>query len=819
MIRASEESANAMLRRSQLQTKLIIAFVLVLLIPTGIIAFYSINTANGTLIAKISAEELRSVIAQSSAIESRLSIAKSDILFLSQAPSTRRYIAALVAQENLTQAAETETQFLRTYLGRTPQYKVITILSLSGREIVRVANVGDSGPALDHLNPANQSGLAYFNQAIGLLAGQVYISEYDLSATNGSVDVPHRPIIRYSTPLQSDNGNVVGVIAIEALLQPIWEDIFAKDPANEIYLINKDGSYLLGPDPSRLYGRILKNGNTLDNDQPHDVRLMFSSKQGTILASADRPDSLQAFAHIKLAGQIAVQWLLIRQRAISNLLQEVTNAQLVILGIAALSLIVAIAMAVFFTRNIVRPVRQLVHTADAISRGEWDTPIPAVNSQDEISHFVTAFQRMLRELRALYDGLENRVAARTAELESTNRQLVIAQQKAEQASRAKSVFLSNVSHELRTPLNVIIGYSSSMLEAPEMFDRVPIPEIYRPYLKLIETNGHYLVGLINDILDLSKIESGKLDLHFDLVDLGDIFRGVVSTAVGLLKNKPVHIQPDIPADFPFVWADALRVRQIILNLMSNAIKFTEVGQVTLSGCVDGQKVRISVSDTGIGIPEHALATIFDRFKQVEQDVNKQYGGTGLGLDISKQLCLLHDSDLTVTSTPGKGSTFTFWLPLATPEQMNITETPQRAYGAVTMIKAESHSLDTSIAILLAEDEMATRDLSHRVLEGAGHAVIDTNDGTQAVELAGGLLPSLVIVDGDSATLNKWRVLDDLQANPATKAISLIVCVQDEELPQATIRGVTPIRKSQIESDLLNLVARVLRPAGAANAGY
>jgi signal transduction histidine kinase len=171
------------------------------------------------------------------------------------------------------------------------------------------------------------------------------------------------------------------------------------------------------------------------------------------------------------------------------------------------------------------------------------------------------------------------------------------------------------------------------------------------------------VELINDILDLSKIEAGKLDLHCSSIDLADVMLNVVATAVGLLKDKPVQIRQEFDDTLPRVWADPNRLRQICLNLMSNAIKFTTSGSVTLTARGEGDFVRISVIDTGIGIPEEALATIFNRFEQVQHDTDQQYGGTGLGLNISKQLCMMQGGELTVQSVVGQGSTFSFTIPV------------------------------------------------------------------------------------------------------------------------------------------------------------
>jgi len=187
-------------------------------------------------------------------------------------------------------------------------------------------------------------------------------------------------------------------------------------------------------------------------------------------------------------------------------------------------------------------------------------------------------------------------------LEHLNEELQAAQRDTEKASKAKSVFLSNMSHELRTPLTVIIGYANSMLNMPQMFNNTFLPEVYRPYLDIIEENARYLVGLINDVLDLSKIEAGRLELHPTVMTLPETLQGVISTSIGLIKEKPIQIRPEFTEDLPLVWADPKRVRQILLNLMTNAIKFTHTGSVTLHAEQRNHEVLISVIDTGLGCP-------------------------------------------------------------------------------------------------------------------------------------------------------------------------------------------------------------------------
>lgn len=373
-----------------------------------------------------------------------------------------------------------------------------------------------------------------------------------------------------------------------------------------------------------------------------------------------------------------------------------------------------------------------------------------------------------------------------AQLEIMNVRLDEAQRKTELISKAKSIFLSNMSHELRTPLNVVIGYASSMLDMPQIYNNVRLPEVFRDDIRLIQENGQYLVGLINDILDLSKIESGKLKLHCSPVNVADLCKGVISTSLGLLKGKPVQIRPNFADDLPKVWADPLRVRQIALNLMSNAIKFTETGSVTLSAQLDGQFIRVSVTDTGIGIPENVLKTIFDRFQQASEDTDKHYGGTGLGLDISKQLSLMHGGDLTVQSKEGQGSTFSFTLPLATPEQLVEEEVDQPTDSAIQMF--EPQLIDELYTVLLVEDDVNTRGMMRRVLESKDYVVVDTHDGEEALELVISLLPSLIILDINLPNVDGWEILKSLKADPETAAIPVIVCTADEADGQAHERG-------------------------------
>jgi signal transduction histidine kinase/CHASE1-domain containing sensor protein/ActR/RegA family two-component response regulator len=464
--------------------------------------------------------------------------------------------------------------------------------------------------------------------------------------------------------------------------------------------------------------------------------------------------------------------------------------------VAALALIIITAGFVL-VRQLIGSLSRLNRAALSLANGHLDERVQ-VGTQDEIGHIGTSMNLMASQIQELINTLEQRVADRTQDLE-------IARRHAEQASKAKSVFLSNMSHELRTPLNVIIGYSSSMLNMPQMFNNTAVPDAHRPFIQLIEENGQYLVDLINDILDLSKIEAGKLELHCSSVDLVGIMRNVVAISVGLLKDKPIQIRQDFDDTLPQVWADPMRLRQICLNLMSNAVKFTSSGSVTLRARAEGGFVRIAVIDTGIGIPEKALASIFDRFEQATHDTNKQYGGTGLGLDISKQLCVMHGGEMAVESIVGQGSTFSFTIPVSKVDEQLPAGT-QRIVDEDVELFTNPVSTDNLATILVVEDDTSMCELLRMTLESAGHVVVELHDGENVQKTALGLLPSLIILDIHLPDMDGWEVLAELKNDLETAPIPVIVCTVDESPERADSLGAALYLKKPVTAE--NVLAAV-----------
>ena len=318
----------------------------------------------------------------------------------------------------------------------------------------------------------------------------------------------------------------------------------------------------------------------------------------------------------------------------------------------------AVALSILLARRLVRPIKRMQVAAGAIGAGAYDERIE-LDRRDELGALADEFNRMAASLQESQRGLERKVDERTRELQSTLAQLADKSLQLERASKHKSDFLANMSHELRTPLNAIVGFSQVLKQ--KLFG--PVNQKQDEYLDDILSSADHLLALINDILDLSKVEAGQVELEPGLFSLREALeRGVVMVRERATKNG-VQLELSLDPSVDLVEGDERRIRQVVFNLLSNAVKFTpQGGQVDVSATRQNGEVVIAVRDTGPGIAPADQARIFEEFQQAKAGNGERPEGTGLGLALSKSLVELHGGRIWVESEPGKGSTFTFTLP-------------------------------------------------------------------------------------------------------------------------------------------------------------
>jgi signal transduction histidine kinase len=439
--------------------------------------------------------------------------------------------------------------------------------------------------------------------------------------------------------------------------------------------------------------------------------------------------------------------------------------QILVTAVICISLIITLFFAVYLSRIFTLPLSRMMQAAHMLARGDLKVRLQTQRN-DEFGQLAEGFNvmaheldRAQQELKEANAKLEKRVLERTAELAMANAELRKTAEKIYDSGRMKSEFLANVSHELRTPLNAIQGYAELLVDG--IYGEMT--EDQKDALAKIRRNSQMLLKLINDVLDLARIESGRMPVVVERFDPCELVELTTSDVRPLFDKKGLDLIIVHPETLPQMESDPDKIRQIILNLLSNALKFTEQGRVEIAiGTVDaGQTTIFSVTDTGIGLSEKDLDIIFDQFRQADGSTARSFGGTGLGLNLSRKLANALDGEISVTSEKDAGTTFIVKLPTVFGDYDNVA-------GPLKI-----GTQGKPVVVAIDDDEHVLQIISDS-LEPEGFSVIQCIDGNEGLKAIKETLPYAITLDIMMPYRDGWSVLREIMSNPRTKDIPVVI---------------------------------------------
>jgi signal transduction histidine kinase/DNA-binding response OmpR family regulator len=416
------------------------------------------------------------------------------------------------------------------------------------------------------------------------------------------------------------------------------------------------------------------------------------------------------------------------------------TSQSIVVAFALASIALALALGYTISWSLIGPVTEIEARLSQIAAGDFTKQVRVVN-RDELGSLAANVNRTSEKLGRLYEQLET-------------------------ASRHKSEFLANMSHELRTPLNAIIGFTRLVMRRAQ--DALPAKQYEN--LQKILTSSEHLLSLINSILDLSKIEAGRMEVRPTEFALEPLLDLCLATAEPLVKADGVRLAKDVEGRLPHLYTDQEKLKQILINLLSNAAKFTEAGSITVRGRDLGARVELSVTDTGIGIPNAALDLIFEEFRQVSSGAVQQRSGTGLGLAISRRLARMLGGEILAVSEEGKGSTFTVDIPTRLASAPQLKPTPRTACAPPAEIRPRRGEQ----VVLAIDDDPNVVYLLKENLADAGYRVVGAGSGEDGLQMARELHPSAITLDVVMPGIDGWQVLHTLKSDPSTRDIPVIL---------------------------------------------
>lgn len=597
----------------RIRSELIISLLIISIIPLSFVVYTSYNYSQETICASIMDNLVGATENTGQAIDNWMDVKKSDI--------------RVISQSGMVESIEKEElhDFLNNFKNEHEGvYKEFFILDLDGNIIFSTKN---------HTGSADSQ--QYFIEASN---GRLYVSDVYLTEVTGS------PEIIIANPIK-ENNTITGIMAARVGLEQLYGIIETVDigTLGEVFIVNNKGEIIFHENRSRILHENIKNNFA--------VKEVTYEKNGIAeYVNYQGEPVLGSYYWLPL-----YRWGLIVEMNRDEAYIEVLTLGRLTVAISMFAILGVILFTFFISRRITEPIKSLEDGAISLVEGNFQ-PIP-ISSKNEIGRLTEIFNQTAKELLEIRKRLEMKIDMANKDLELKNKELVNANEELKKLDMLKSDFISLVSHELRTPLSAI-RTSSEFLESEENVD----PGVQKEMLENIIKNVDRQARLINDILDLTKIEAGRMEFRFEQVDFKYIAQVAIENIRPIARKNNITITEDIPDKLSTISADKEKLIIVLNNLLSNALKFTpDGGAIHLSVKEYQDHIEIKVKDTGIGIEKEQLEKLFDKFYQVDNPSRRKIGGSGLGLSISSEIIKAHGSKIHVESEPGQGSTFCFRL--------------------------------------------------------------------------------------------------------------------------------------------------------------
>ncbi|MFK5969378.1 MAG: response regulator [Candidatus Marithrix sp.] len=747
-----------------IRTKLAIGFLLVALVPVLIIGIYAMQTSIEILHKQELDIQTEKVNTFKHNIETFLISTKKDLIFLSSSYPLQNYLNLRQTKPKLLTTAKQaiEEEFLVFAESRSIYYQ-IRYLDETGQEIIRVDTFNKKSNIVKDLQNKNQR--YYFTETVSLPRGKIFISPLDLNREHGQIEIPYKPVIRYATPVFYPNGDKAGIVIVNIDANQFLLSL------TKVSLIDQNGFYLSHTnDINKCWGgsRDLNTSyNFLTQEHPELAKQITLNTEGNIKTK----EFILTYHRISVS-EIGY-WTLIAKQPIKYFSASIKSFRNTFSIIIAVTIFLSLIIALFISKIITKPIELLTDVTKQVSAGNRHIRIHE-REQDEIGILEKGFNAMLDSINLYEENLQK------------------TKHEAQAANLAKSRFLANMSHELRTPLNAIIGYGEMLQEEIADLGEIELSQD----IEKIHLAGKHLLANINDILDISKIESGKMELYAETFYLSNMVEDVVSTIQPLLNRNKDVLEIYYSDDLGEMHTDLTKIRQVLLKLLSNASKFSNQQSTIFLEIIReiDEWIVFKIKDCGIGMNAEQKENLFKIFTQADSSSTRKYDGSGLGLAITNHFVKMMGGLISVESELDKGSTFTIRLPAKiTLVQSNLDENSSAEDMAV---------LGDGGTILVIDDELEVRKILHNYLTKQGYQVEIAESGEEGLQLAKKTLPDVIILDVMMPKMDGWEVLSYLKADKELAAIPVIILSMMEDKSVAYSLGasdylIKPITREQL----------------------